>query len=114
MPSLLRIVLIIGSVIFLAALVISIKKSKLSNDVATLWIIFSLLILLISIFPEIIVYIVKGLGIDSPVNGVYLIFIVILLILSFALFVKVSTLENKLNDLVQKLGIKSHNDNNQK
>jgi len=110
MPDLLRIILIVGSILFLIFLIISIKKSKLSNDIATLWIIFSLIILVLAIFPEIIVVIVKGLGIDSPVNGVYLIFIALLLALSFVLFAKVSTLENKLNDLAQKVGIKNHNE----
>lgn len=110
MPNLLRIILIIGSVLFLIFLVLSIKKSKLSNDIATLWVLFSLIILVLAIFPEIIVVIVKGLGIDSPVNGVYLIFITLLLVLSFVLFVKVSTLENKLNNLAQKIGIKNHDE----
>lgn len=109
MPNILRAVLIVGSLLFLIFLIISIKKSKITNDVATLWILFSLIILVLSIFPEIIVSLVKALGIDSPVNGVYLIFIALLLALCFVLFVKVSTLENKLNDLVQKIGIKNHN-----
>lgn len=108
MPNGLRLLLIFGSIIFFILLLKKIKKSKISVDMSAMWILLSLFIIFISIFPKLIIQLMGFIGIESSVNGVFLIFIFILLIFVFYLFQKVSILESKILSLTQRLGVNEY------
>ena len=101
MSTRLRIALIIASVVFFIIVLKTLKKSKISNDMASLWIIVCLILLVLSIFPNIITYITNILGIMSNMNTLYLIIIFILICMVFYLFIKVSILEEKTKKIIQ-------------
>ncbi len=95
-------------------LINGLKKSKISTDMSVVWIIISCLIVIMAIFPQPLVYITRLLGIQSPVNGVLVFFILVLLLLVFYLSKKVAKLEFKLTELVHKIGIEIKNNKENK
>ncbi len=84
------------------------RKSKVQLFEAFLWIVFSFGLVLLGVFPEIAFVFAKLLEIQSPINSIFLAIIFILIILNFLLTLKVSSLEMKVYDLVQKLAIREH------
>lgn len=96
-------VLIIGSILFCIYVLRKIRYSKFKIEDSIFWICFSFLLILVSIFPEILTIGAKRLGVISPVNFVFLIIIFLLLLKIFLLSRKVSELEDKLKRLVQKM-----------
>lgn len=96
-------VLIIGSVFFCIYILRKIRYSEFKIEDSIFWICFSFLLILVSIFPQILTVGAEKLGIISPVNFVFLIIIFLLLLKSFLLSRKIAELEDKLKRLVQKI-----------
>ena len=97
--------LIAVSLLVLFMIVRYIRKSRLSTNMAVIWVLWSLGLVLISVFPNIIYGLTSLLGIISPMNSLFLIMVFILYLLVFFLYLKISILENKLNSLAQHIGI---------
>ena len=68
----------------------NVVKDKMNIHYAMIWIIWSIGIVIISIFPEIIYFISNMIGIQTPVNTVFLVMIFLLYILSFYVNMKLS------------------------
>lgn len=101
MSAELRAILIIGSIFFCIYILRQIRHSKFKIDDSIFWICFSFVLILVSVFPEILIAGAKKLGVISPVNFVFLIIIFLLLLKIFLLSRKVSDLEEKIKRLVQ-------------
>lgn len=69
------------------------------------WILFSFVLVLLSIFPQIVDLIKDLLGIASAVNCIFLVIIFFLIMKIFGMSIKVSQLENKLLGLTQRYAI---------
>ena len=65
----LRIMLIVGSVLMLVYMIKKVRKSKLQIEYTVFWIIFGVLLIIISLFPQIMYLLAKVIGVQSPVNG---------------------------------------------
>lgn len=87
-----------------------IRKSNLNIEDSISWILWSLLLLLFSIFPKIPTYFSSRLGFMSTSNFVLTMFIFFLYLMLFAQSVKISVLKEKNRDLVQKLSIRDYED----
>lgn len=96
-------VLTIGSVLFGIYVLRKIRYSKYKIEDSIFWICFSFVLIVVSIFPGILTFGAKKLGVISPVNFVFLIIIFLLLLKIFLISRKVSELEDKLKRLVQKI-----------
>lgn len=72
----------------------------------------SVILVIMAVFPQIIYWITVKMGMISAANVVYMFIIAILLIKVFMMTIELSNLENKVKDLVQKIGIdeKEHQD----
>ena len=117
MSIILRIALIVFSFLALVFTLRKIRKTQLDIDDSIYWIISSVLLLVLSIFPDIAIYASELLGIESPANFVFLFFIAVILIKLFSLSIEISVLRTRLNRLVQKLAIKEaelNKENNEK
>ena len=79
----LRIILVIASILVVFYVLRRIRKAKLKIEYSLFWIVFSFLLLIISIFPKIANFFAKICGIQSPVNFVFLFIIFILMLHSF-------------------------------
>ena len=101
-----RVCLILVSVLTLFYMMRKIRHSKLQIEYSLFWIIFSGLMIVISVFPQIIYGIAALLGIASPANLIFVFIIFILLLKLFMVTIELSQLENKVKDLIQQIAIK--------
>lgn len=102
MSTVFRITLIVASLLTSAYVFRKIRKSQMRIDDAIFWIFFCLGVLILSIFPQIASGMCDILGMEAPVNFVFLAFIFILIIKNFSMSVKISQLEEKLGNLAQR------------
>ena len=101
----LQITLIIMSILVFILLIRNVKKGKLRSDYALGWIICSIALIIVSIFPQIAYFGARLLGVISTANIVFAFMIFMLIILVYVLFNKVSTLEEKQKNLIQEIAI---------
>ncbi len=99
----LRIILIVISVLVLAYILNKIRKSKLNVSDSIFWIVFALLLLILSIFPQIATFLSGLLGIETPLNFIFLFFIAIIILKQFLITIKISELAEKNKKLTQQL-----------
>lgn len=104
----LRILLSVVSVFSMVIMMRKIRHSKFQIEYAIFWIIFSVLLIVMAIFPNLAIYLAHAIGIQSPVNMIFLVIIFILMAKLFYLNIHVSQLEYKVKELVQKLALNEH------
>jgi hypothetical protein len=100
-----RAILIIASLMTTLYILKKIRNSKLQIEYAIFWIILSFILILISIFPMLVTIPTNLIGMQAPVNFVFMVIIFILLIKAFMQTIEHSQLEDKLNHLAQKIAI---------
>ncbi len=105
MSDILRILLILVSVIAGIYAVKKIRKSQMKIENAIFWFVLAVVLAILSIFPEIVIFAAKKVGVESPVNLIYLIMIFLLFYKAFTLSVKVAQLEHKVNILTAESAI---------
>lgn len=108
MTVLFRGILIVASVCVSIFIIKRIRQSKVQIEDAIFWIIFSGILLLMSVFQKIPDFLAKIMGIYSTVNFVFLFFIFILLVKIFYMTIKISQMENKIKELAQEIAIKEN------
>lgn len=101
----LRALLFLGSVAVFSVISYCIRKRRIQLKDGIFWIIFSFLLILISIFPVLAVWVSKIIGIQSPANCVFLIMIFLLGCHQFVLTIRISQLEMKNQQLIQSVAI---------
>jgi hypothetical protein len=101
----LRIVLFVFSVITAGFVFRKIRKSQMQIADSLYWICFVAILVVLSVFPQIANYACRWVGVMSPVNFIFLAIIFLLLLKVFSLSVKISFLENKLQNFVQEYAI---------
>ena len=88
MNTTIRIILILCSFLALVFFIKKIKQSSLKMNNAVTWIFEAIILLLMSVLPDVIVYFSNMLGFISPPNFVFLVIIAFLLIqLMFQYFI---------------------------
>lgn len=106
MSLMLRLVLVVVSIVTFLIIIKRIRQAKVQIETSLFWIVFAAILLLISIFPEIAFFATDLLGIQAPVNFVFLFVIFVLLLHQFFNSIKISQLENKIKDLTQELAVR--------
>lgn len=99
MHSELQMSLLLAGIVTLIFIFITIKKTKMNIRYAIVWITWGIVVLILSIFPQIIDYLSILLGIALPVNTIFLIFMFLLYVMSFYLFIKVSQMSDEIKTL---------------
>lgn len=97
--------LIFGAVLMTYYILKRIRQSKLQIEYSIFWIVFSGILLVFSIFPFLVAMFTRMIGIELPVNFIFLFFIFILILKAFFQTIETSVLENKLRNLTQRLAI---------
>ena len=105
MSIMLRVLLITMSVLSLFYVISKIRNSKMQIEYSIFWILMSFVMIIMSVFPEIVYWITTTMRMISPANVVYLFIIAILLVKSFMMTIEISKLEDKVKDLVKQIGI---------
>ena len=114
MSPVLRVALIVVSVLVVFFVLRRIRRAQLNIDDSIWWILFSLLLLLISIFPQIAVWASELMGIQSPANFVFLFMIFVVLAKLFGLSIELSVLKHRLNRLTQKIALDREEEEHEK
>lgn len=107
MSGVLRIALLVGAVGMFLYICRSIRKSKTQMKDTIVWILIALLLMVFGIFPVIPMTIAAWVGIESPANMIFLIFISVLLYINFSLSMRVSMLEDKNATMAAEIAIRS-------
>ena len=106
MSTTLRIFLVIVSLLVAFYTVRKIRKAQLNIDDSIFWISVSLMLVIVSIFPSIAVFLSGLLGIESPVNFVFLFVIFLVLAKLFFVSIELSVQKHRLNLLIETLAVK--------
>lgn len=105
MPIELSVLLIAVSILTLLYIVRKIRHSKMNISDSIYWIVFSVLMIIFSVFPQIIISIASLIGIQSPQNLLFLLIIGLLVLKVFLMAIKMSQLQDKITLLAQKFAI---------
>ena len=86
----LQIGLLLASLLVFGLIVLSVIKKQLNIKYSIVWILWSLLSLLMAIFPEVFYDLSDLFGIQIPVNTVFLIMTALLYALTFFVYIMIS------------------------
>ena len=101
----LTIFLLLVIIVFLALIIHTILKNRLSLKYSLLWLFAICLMLIMVLFPKILRNICNLLGIELVSNLVFLLGFLILLVITFALTIIVSEQKRKIVLLVQEIAL---------
>ena len=105
MSTTLRICLIVASVLMCIYTLHKIRKTQLNIDDSIYWISAAALLVVMSVFPVIPTKVAELMGIQSPVNFVYLVMIALVIIKLFLVVIDLSVQKHRLNLLVERLAV---------
>lgn len=101
----LRGLILAASIVTLFYVLRRIRKSQLQLQDSLFWVFLSFVFVIMGAFPQIVYAATRLFGFQAPVNLIFLVIISILLLKVFLSSIKISQLENKLEQLVQELAI---------
>lgn len=101
----LQTILTTGSILSGIIIVNLIKKYRLELRYSLLWLALIFVTIVVSIFPQIFVYLAKFMGIEVPANAVFLLVSFGSFALIFSLTLAVSNLTVKSKELTQEIGL---------
>lgn len=100
-PIPLRIVLIVGSLIYLGVILLLLKRKRLNIQYSIIWLASAVVFLLFSIFPNIVAIIGNLFGIEMPANLIFTMLFVFVLLLLLSLSVIVTGFSLRIKNLTQ-------------
>ena len=104
-PSTLRIVLLVGVLLYFVFILHFLKDKALELKYTLLWIGAGGFMLLLIIFPHLLPWLINCMGVESNMNGLFLLAIAFLMMLCMSLTSIVSRQTRKINRLVQQVAI---------
>ena len=107
MSGTLRIVLLLGALITVIWILRKIFKCKVKLGDAIFWFCMASLLGVLGIVPDIAYYFAGLLGIQAPVNFIFLFILALVIEKLFTLSIKVSQLEDKITVLSAELALRS-------
>ncbi|MCD8224630.1 MAG: DUF2304 domain-containing protein [Clostridiales bacterium] len=105
MSTMLRICLIVASVLTMAMMMHKIRRSRVRTEDAIFWVLFSLVLIVFSVFPGLAYLLSDLVGTQAPSNFIFTLVIFLLLVKVFSLTVRLSQTEMKLQELVQRIAL---------
>ena len=100
-----RILLIVGSVLTAIYVLRRVRRSKMRTEDSGFWLFFSLILVLLGIFPGLATGFAEFIGVQSAANLVFLVVIFLLIIKLFLMDQRISHLQQQLTGLIQDTGI---------
>lgn len=104
-PLSLRLLLVLGSLLTLVFVLGRIRRAKIQIEDSIFWFVFSGFLLLLSIFPELAYWAASTLGMQAPINVVYLAIIFLLILKVFFMSLRISQMDSKMKILAQKVAL---------
>jgi len=84
------------------------RRYKLELKYALVWIFLSTAGVIVSIFPQVFFFIADVMGIEVPVNAVFLLAVSSIFLILYSMTVSLSNHSRKLRTLTQELGLMQH------
>lgn len=100
-----RVFFIIVAVVLMMYIYHNVKKNTLSQDESILWVIGAVIILILSIWPNIIIWLANIVGIAYPPSLLFLVTSVFLVLFLFRNSQQISILKEKNKELIQDLAL---------
>lgn len=104
----LRIVLILFSLGTASMIFREIRRSALKIEDSVFWLLFSLMLVVFSVFPQFPAFLSRLAGTMAPANFIYLVVIFLLLVKMFRMTIKMSKLETSIRDIVQEMALEKN------
>ena len=105
MTTVLRVGLIIVSLLVFFVMMKKIRQAKVKIEDSMFWVLFALLLVVFSIFPGAADWLSDLVGTMSTANFIFMLMIFLLLIKNFAMSLRISQLETKVKELVQRIAL---------
>ena len=105
MTTVLRVVLIIVSLLVFFVMMKKIRQAKVKIEDSMFWVLFALLLVVFSIIPGAADWLSDLVGTMSTANFIFMLMIFLLLIKNFAMSLRISQLETKVKELVQRIAL---------
>lgn len=110
MTLLLRIEMIVLAILVAGVVINSVNKKKMLIQYSLIWILISLVLLVIAIFPGIVFWLCSILGIQTPSNLIYLFGIIGLLMVALLQTSIISKQTERIKFLTQMVSIEKYKD----
>ena len=108
MSSVLRILLLLTGIITAIWILRRIRKSKVKMEDAIYWVCLAAVLFLMGTFPGLTYWLSELLGIQTPVNCVFLLIIALLIEKIFTLSIKLSQMEDKVEVISAEIALRSN------
>ena len=89
-------------------------KAQMQVYDTVFWILFAVLLVVLSVFPNVAIWCAVRLGVISPVNFIFLVMIFLLFLLVFLLSIKLSNLQENFKSLVEELAVRDNLEKSEK
>lgn len=103
----LRVVLLLAALITAVWILRKIYKCKVKLGDAIYWFCMAILLAILGIFPEVAYWCTAMIGIQAPVNFIFLFVLALVIEKMFTLSIKVSQLEDKMTVLAAEVALRS-------
>ena len=91
-----RVLLFVAALVTLMYVLWKLRKERMPIQASVFWILFAFVIVLLAVFPQIAIQLTRYLGVVSPANFIYLVFIFFAYNRLFVLSTKNAHLEGKI------------------
>ena len=108
-----NILLVLGSIFTFLFIMRLIRKSTVRIEDTFFWIFFAIVLIILSLFPDLAYFIAHRLGFQAPINLVYVAIIFVLIVNQFAMSLKISRLTIKQKELAQQVAINNNSINSE-
>lgn len=105
MNTILQIIMIVSSLLFLCYIIIMLRNKKIELKYTLIWLFAGISFLAIAVFPGLLRYLSALLHIVEPVNTLFLFIIFFALLIIFTLTIALSRNANRVKTLTQEIGI---------
>lgn len=109
MSNTLRVVLMLSALITAVWILRKIYRCKVKLGDAIFWFCMSLILAILGIVPEIAYWCAEAIGIQAPVNFIFLFILALVIEKLFTLSIKLSQLEDKITVLSAEVALRSQN-----
>ncbi len=110
MSTTLRVLLIAGSLLTAFYVLRRVRKSRMRTEDSVFWLVFSLILVLMGLLPDLVTLLAARMGVLSAANLVFLIVIFLLIIKLFLMDQRISALHRQMTEMAQMMAIRGTED----
>ena len=102
-----RVLLIVGSLLTAGYVLRRVRKSRMRTEDSVFWLVFSLILVLMGVLPNLVTGLARAIGVMSAANLVFLIIIFLLIIKLFLMDQRISALHRQVTETAQAVAIQT-------